>query len=143
MHRSNALCLPLKLLGPRPSNPTTSCDPNTVLPEYVQNLLTLDPLEFSLTRDGTREVCTVQTYYVGNVWDNTREGPSVLVRPCYEKMFEYVNGMVTKKDMTPTVVSGAAGIGKSLFGLYAARRWFDDGRLVILWYEKIIYVFFQ
>lgn len=74
--------------------------------------------------------CTVQTYYVGNVWDNTKEGPSVLVRSGYEKMFEHVNDRVTKKDETPTVVSGTAGIGKSFFGLYAARRWFDDGSVV-------------
>ena len=75
------------------------------------------------------------------IWDNAEEGPSVLVRSWYEKLFEHVNDKVTKRDKTPTVVSGTPGIGKSFFGLYAARRWYDDGRLVILWYEKVIYVF--
>ena len=132
---------PLQLLGPRPSDPTTNCDPQTVFPSYLQNLLTLDPLEFKLIKGGTGEIRTSQTLYVGNVWDNSKEGPSVLVRSCYERMFEYVSGKVTGGDRTPTVVSGTTGIGKSFFGLYAARRWFDDGKLVILWYENIIFVF--
>ena len=139
---------PLQLLGPRPSNPTPIDQQpvDGVFPLYLQNLLTLDPLNISLTKNvtgdhGVPTVYTFETFYVGNVWNDATEGPSVLVRSCYKKMFEHVNKKITDVDKTPTIVTGTPGIGKSLFGLYAARRWFDANKLIILWYESKIFIF--
>lgn len=92
------------------------------VPPFLQNLLFKDPQSFH-----------GHTFYLleGGAWDDSSEAQLLFVRQCHPKMFNFVNGLVKNHDLGRTgapkraVVSGTAGIGKSLFGLYAARKWFD------------------
>lgn len=117
---------------------TTASPLDDEVPPFLQNLLFKDPQSFH-----------GHTFYLleGGAWDDSAEAQLLFVRQCYPKMFNFVNGLVKNHDLGRTgapkraVVSGTAGIGKSLFGLYAARKWFDADKLVVIWFGQQYWAF--
>jgi hypothetical protein len=106
------------------------------LPVFLQNLLTRQPKTFRMNNFDYR------CYFVGGAWNDPGEAQYILVRECYERLFAFVSDLQSKREKSNrAIIAGTAGIGKSLFGLYAARQWFDAGKLVVLWFGDNFWVF--
>lgn len=106
--------------------------------EFLVSLLTCAPESIPVTEQGGNLLCYSLK---GGVWNDSAPSAAtrMIVRACYPDLFNFVS--TNWRQRNPAVVTGTAGVGKTFFGLYAARRFFDLDVTVVIWYGSMRFAF--
>ena len=111
-----------------------------VLPKFLHNVL------FSPATTVPYDDCPFN-YYISlgeEAWKKEGEPENLIVLKHYETLTEFLDSRFRDFKVgiqQMTIVTGTAGIGKTMFSLYAARHYYQRGEFVVLYYEDTIWAF--
>jgi hypothetical protein len=115
-------------------------DERRVFPVFLHNAL------FSQATEVPYEKCSFERYINlgGEAWSQEGGSEYLIERPCYQTLIEFLDKRFRDFKVgiqQVSVITGTAGIGKTMFALYAARYYFQRSEFVVLYYQDYVWAF--